>query len=167
MSKIFSILIILSVYFINGCSDSSPETMSYTCTLPCLDSAPTLSIATISSATGGTVDVTLNFSGDITNINRVDIILRDINSGTSAGASAIFTPTTQNLTETITIASGISISSYYPFVIIYINTNNTSTRYYREPKISTSQYTYYEILDNNPSQFFMLSPFTVPILQVN
>ena len=166
----FSILTILSAFIINGCSSTSPDTVAYNCTLPCLGDAPTLSTSTIPSSTGGIIDVTLNFSGDITNINRVNISLRDINSGTSAGSSLIFTPTTQSLTETITIASGTPVSSYYPFVIIYTNantnTNITSTRYYRESTISTSQYTYYEILNNNPSQF-MLSLYTIPLLQIN
>ena len=168
MTKIrLLILTILSPFFINGCSSSSsPETVSYNCTLPCLSAPPTLSSNNISSATGGAVDITLDFSGDIADISRVDITLRDINSGTSAGSSTLFTPTTQSLTENIVIASGVPVSSYYPFVIIYTNTSNTSTRYYRESTISTGQYTYYEIVNNNASQF-MLSPYTIPLLQIN
>lgn len=94
------------------------------------------------------------------------MFLRDINSGIDAGSSYIFNPATQTLTETITVASGTPVSSYYPFVIIYTTTSNTSSRYYKEPTVSTTQYTYYEILNNNASPY-MLSPYTIPVLQVN
>lgn len=164
--KYFSILSFLCSFFILGCSSSSPDTQAYSCTLPCLQGAPALSVASVSGATGGAIDVTLNFSGDITNINRVDISLRNVNSGNSAGSSSIFSPATQVLTETITVDSGTALSSYYPFVIIYTNASNTSSRYYRETGISTNEYTYYEIFNNVASQF-MLSPYVIPVFQVN
>jgi len=166
INKYFSILTLISAIAMIGCSSSSPSTQVYSCTLPCLQVAPALSTTSILSATGGTIDVTLNFSGNIADINRVDIFLRDINSGNNAGFSYIFSPTTQILTETITIASGTPLSSYYPFIIIYTNTNNTSSQYYADTTISSNQYTYYEINNNNPSQL-MTSPFTIPIFQIN
>lgn len=164
--KYFSILTFISTFFTLGCSSSSSDTQAYNCTLPCLQGAPTLSSTSVPSATGGTIDVTLNLSGNITDIDRVDISLRNINSGNSAGSSSTFSPTTQILTETITVDSGTPVSSYYPFVIIYTTASNTSSRYYRETSISASEYTYYEIFNNNATQF-MLSPYVIPVLQVN
>ena len=165
--KYFSILTFVCAFFTLGCSSSSSDTQAYNCTLPCLQGAPTLSSTSVPSSTGGTINVTLNLSGNITDINRVDISLRNISSGNSAGSSSIFSPTTQVLTETITVVAGTPVSSYYPFVIIYTNSSDTSSRYYRESTVSTGQYTYYEIFNNVASQLFMLSPYAIPVFQVN
>lgn len=162
-SSIFAVLIAL---FVTACSSSSSDTQAYSCTLPCLEAAPAISTTSISSATGGIVDVTLNFSGNITDIDRVDIFLRDVSSGNNAGFIYVFTPTTQSLTESIPVVSGTTISSYYPYVVIYTTTNSTSSRYYSDSSLSSNQYIYYEIKNGNASQN-MISPYTIPMLQVN
>ena len=164
--KLLSITTILAAFFITGCGSSSSSTQSYSCSLPCLQVTPVISTTSISTATGGTVDVTLEFSGSITDIARVDIFLRDTNSGTNAGTSVTFSPATQTLTETITVNSGTPVGSYYPYVIIYTTASNTSSRYYRDISLSASQYAYYEINNDSASQL-MNSAFVIPMLLVN
>jgi len=156
-----------SFLILTGCSSSSDsDTVAYNCTQPCLQSSPTISTNTILSATGGTVDVTLNFVGNVADIERVDIFLSDVNSGNNVGTSMVFSPFSSIYTASITVNAGSAVGTYYPYVTIYMSASSTNNRYYRNPSVSTTSYSYYEI-DNGVAQSLMAPPFSIPFLNVN
>lgn len=163
-------LLTCAFLMLTGCSSSSSDsgtgTVAYNCTQTCLQSSPTLSTNTVSTATGGTVDVTLNFSGNVVDIERVDIFLRDVNSGNNAGTSMTFSPFSSSYTASITVNAGTAAGTYYPYVIIYMTTSNTNNRYYRDSSVSTSVYSFYEI-ENGSAQPLMITPYSIPYLTVN
>ena len=162
----YSTILTCALLILTGCSSSGSDTVAYNCTQTCLQSSPTLSTNTVSTATGGTVDVTLNFAGDVANIQRVDIDLRDVNSGNNAGTSITLSPISSSLTESITVNSGTTVGTYYPYVTIFMTTSNTNNRYYRDSSVSTTQYSFYEI-DNGSAQSLMVAPYSIPYLTVN
>ena len=159
--------ILTCVYLIlTGCSSSDSDTVTYNCTQTCLQSSPTLSTNTISTATGGTVDVTLNFVGNVADIERIDISLRDVNSGNNAGTSMTFSPFSSSYTASLTVNAGTAAGTYYPYVTIFMSASNTNNRYYRDPSVSITSYSFYEIEDGS-AQSLMLSPYSIPYLTVN
>ena len=163
---VFFGLSIIGFLMMNGCGSDSSDNVTYSCTLPCLEVAPVISVNTLSSATGGTVDVTIQILGDVTELSSLNITLRSTTSALEAGSAVVFNPAQSLMTETITVNSGTTVGSYYPYVTFYVAAPaNTSSRYYLDSSTSSAQYTYYEITAGNASAA-AVSPFAIPVLQV-
>lgn len=94
MKRVFLLFsVVISYLTLLGCSDSSSDNIPYSCSLPCLEVTPVVSASTVSSSTGGTVDVTINILGDITQLSSLNITLRSTTSGHQLGSAVVFDPT--------------------------------------------------------------------------
>jgi hypothetical protein len=149
-----------------GSSDSASS--QHSCTLPCLESTPTLDTSSITSASGGTVRATFTLRGDISNISDVAVFLipTDIMStNPAAGSGWLFNPTTATNYVDITIDSGTTIGDYYPTVIIRPITapSNSRSQYYFDPYMSSSNYIYTEV---NTGLIPVVTNFSIPVLHV-
>lgn len=157
---------LVAFLMMSGCGGGSSDSATYSCTLPCLEVAPVISVNTVSSTTGGTVDVTIKILGDVTTLSSLNITLRSTTSGSAAGSAVVFSPTQSLMTETITVNSGTAAGAYYPYITFFVAAPaNTSNLYYLDPSKSSAKYTYYEITAGNPSAA-AVSPFVIPVLQV-
>ena len=162
-----SFMLIPALFLLVGCGSDSGSDVS--CNLPCLESSPTVSIATINGATGGIVDISFNIKGDISNVNNVSIILisDDIFSSLfAAGSGVVIAPIESANTVSILIDSGTQAGTYYPNFSITANTpGNTGNQYLIDPTKSQSKYTYVEVV-NGSSNIPTLTLFTVPKITV-
>ena len=170
MKKIYLLLaLIMVVSGCGGCGGGGGGGDDVTCTIPCLEATPVVSINTIDSATGGNVDVSFIIKGDLTNVSNVSILLMaaDIFSLTPpAGAGVVFNPTQANNTVTITVDAGTPSSTYYPHISITANSPvNSGNQYYIDPTKSQSNYTYVEVINGGGSTP-SLSSYVVPLISV-
>lgn len=164
---LLSILLLSTPFILIGCGSDSGSNVS--CNLPCLESSPTVSIATINGATGGNVDISFSIKGDLFNVNNVSIMLisDDIFSTLpAAGFDVVIAPTASANTVNISINSGTQAGTYYPNFSITANTpGNTGNQYFIDPTKSQSKYTYVEVV-NGSSNTPALTLFTVPKITV-
>jgi len=166
ISFVFFGVVLFSFLMMLGCANDSSDSVTYSCELPCMDVAPIISTNAVSSATGGTVDVTIKILGELTELSSLNITLRSTTSGVTAGSVVVFNPTQSLLTESITVASGTTVGDYYPYISFFVAApSNTSSLYYLDTSKSSAQYTYYEITAGNSSAA-AVSPFSIPVLQV-
>ncbi len=145
------------------------NTGPHSCTIPCLESTPTLDTSSITSASGGTVRVSFTLRGDVTNVSNVVVILAptDILSGNpSAGGGSLLSPATASNFVDITVNSGTATGSYYPVIAITANSPvNSGNEYYLNPYASGTNYSYAEVISGS-SSVPVVTNFAIPVLQV-
>ena len=160
------ILLITTAITISACGDEGGGAL--TCNIPCIDSAVTASPSTIDSASGATVTVSFHLDGNISEVNNVSILLAGsdpLNPVEAIGAGVVLNPTSNDISVDITVDSGKAAGSYYPFISVTSNTENTGANYYIDPTKSSSSYTYTEVL-GGISGTAQLSSISIPTITV-
>jgi len=126
-----------------------------------------VSANTVSSATGGTVVVDVDISGDITNVSSVFVYFADVATGNASGMTGRVDSPTKNLNSiSVTVPAGTTTGTYYPwFSIRYVNPASSGGEYYLNTSISSANYTYYEWTTSGHTAN-MLSPFAISLIKV-
>lgn len=160
------IIMVIGALILAGCGGGSSDNTSYACTLPCLEIAPTLSTSTVSSATGGTVDVTVRLLGELTNIGSFNVSFSKIGSGNTVGLGVVWSPLQPDNVVSVTVNAGAEPGDYYPRIMFNaVSPNNTGSQYYMDSSKSSANYTYYEWVDGVASAA-AVTPFAIPVLQI-
>ncbi len=149
-----------------GSGDAAGEKVG--CTIPCLAEAPMIDVSSVSSATGGAINVTVKIQGDITNINNITILLNTtkIDSGFPAGSGSVFNPPQATNTIAVTVEAGTAQGNYYPNISFTVESPpNSGNQYYIDPTKSESHYTYTEVVSGIASTP-ILTGFQVPVMVV-
>jgi hypothetical protein len=150
--------------------NNGPSVAAYSCNVPCLASAPTLSSSTISSGTSSNVSLTFALQGDVTNISDISVIMansRITATSLPVGNGVLIGPITKNqVTVNIKINASSTPGTYYPNISITAKTPaNTGGLNYIDPTKSESAYTYTEGLGGKIAGPY-LTPFAVPLFTV-
>lgn len=128
-----------------------------TCTIPCIDSAPTATPTSVSSSTGGTVIISFHINGNIADVSYIHILLHSTNAYSSnviydlSNSGVITNPSSNSITYNYVIGASETPDTYYPDITIN-TTSGDSGFYYISPAISTTEYTYFEIVDSSSSE---------------
>lgn len=167
-------LMLAAFITLSGCNSSDDSSTSDTtasnppCSLPCLAEAPVMDLTSISSTTGGTVNVGFTVSGDIANVSNISVVLMstDFMSSDVAGVVGGMTPSTAQNILAITVPADTPPGDYYPyFSFTALNPSNSGNMYYIDPTKSTTRYTFAEVVDGG-SAIPALTAMTVPVLKV-
>lgn len=120
------------------------------CSMPCLLNTPTLDVTSISSATGGTVEITFTIDGSVFNVDNVLVELKSTEflNHTVAGNNTLTSPTKATNTLAITVNAGNAQDTYYP-KITFTNKvpSNSGAMYYLDWTKSDYLYTFAELVD--------------------
>jgi len=158
---------LFTVFLLAGC-EGAQTGGPISCSMPCIDSAVSLTPSTISTATGATVTVAFHLNGNISEVNNVSILLagNDPYSPTfPIGSGAVLNPVSNDISIDIPVSSGEAVGDYYPNISITANAPNTGAQYYIDPTKSTATYTYNEVI-NGSSGIAQLSDIAIPIAKV-
>lgn len=154
---------------LSGCVQSTGDESSlvdYNCGIPCLATAPTASATTISSATGGHVDLEFTIQGNLTDVASVYIEYGRVTDGFSAGYAVLTSPTTASNTVRIYVDSGVEPGTYYPVFDFYTVTNpDAHGQYNVDDRESSTKYMYAQALSYR-NYTFALTPFDIPYLTI-
>jgi hypothetical protein len=156
---------ILSLY-VAGCQSDSSELPAYSCSFECLASNPVISTNTISAATGGTVTVDIELTGNISNVNGIFVQFKGVDSGMYVSGASLLSPTTTANSISVTVPAGTTPGTYYPMIVLTVaNPSSGQSWYHFNEGFSVTNYTYQERTGSGDS--FMVSPFTIPKIVVN
>lgn len=173
LANICKLFIITISLLLVSCSTSDGESdTAYPCAFPCLAIGPSLSTQTISSSTGGTVEVTLGVSGDLEYVN-VDLLQYQsgCNSASIMPGGAVYNLVAgTKYTITITVPAGLPACQYYPNVWtqpVGVTTYSTFGYYWHnEPDV---KYHYAETIEDDSGLSHTevyRTPFDIPILEI-
>ena len=168
MRKIICLHLLATVLI--GTSACTTDTGSpLTCTLPCIDSAPTLSASSIDSSTGGTVTVSFHINGSVTDIAAITVLMKSTNATSINTIGGIFdgmiiSPASNNISATFNVSAGSTLDTYFPYISI-TTTNGDGAQYYIDPTKSNSSYTYTEVI-GSAAGTPQLSNLTIPTVSV-
>lgn len=81
------------------------------------------------------------------------------------GSGIIISPTSNDISSTISVNTGVAAGSYYPLIDITSTAQNSGANYYIDPTKSTSRYTYTEVI-NGISSTPQGSSLNIPVITV-
>lgn len=170
LTKFMALLAILfTTVIIAGCGDDTsdlgggiPTAGPITCNIPCITGSPILSTTSISSATGGSIDVTVTIDGNLSDVRRLDMYLLLPGDTVFVDYQINLSPSLQTNTYTLTVPAGTPTGTYYVEIGVG-STSGEGVMY--SLYFGGSTYTYTESLPSGGHNV-LVSEFTVPFITV-
>lgn len=165
MSFAMRFYLILAVLLVTACGGGGGSSPAFNCTIPCLAGSPTLSVSSVSSATGGTVTLEFTLTGDAENV--VVFLMSENPLSMNSAGNNFLTNVQGGVPQQIDIVvnAATPLDTYYPNIGVTANQLNTGSLHYLDPTKSSTAYTYNEVVSGNAS-VPVLSPYTIPKLTV-
>ena len=166
--KLLLLILLLPLVSCDTVDDDGPD---YICNIPCLVGVPVVSTNSVSSATGGTIEVTLELTGDVdfTGVGLSQFQF-DCESAPFLPGDGIYNAVGGvQYVFTIIVPAGQEVCGYYPNVYIEPNSSEPYYGYYWRHTSQNNKYYYKEDYSDGvthsgygPAQ----TPYNVPVINI-